>query len=131
MSTLSIVHQNEPPYICEWEPVQVLDFVYSDVNSLVQQELLKKYNKKYYTVKYLMLDICGITEEQMPKLFESYETVGTLKPELAEEVSKLLRTIKNKGRMTSLRKLFREIPNLLKEISIGHLSSELSLLSIR
>lgn len=33
MSTLSIVHQNEPPYICEWEPVQVLDFVYSDVNS--------------------------------------------------------------------------------------------------
>lgn len=33
-----------------------------------------------------MLDICGITEEQMPKLFESYETVGTLKPELAEEL---------------------------------------------
>lgn len=33
-----------------------------------------------------MLDICGITEEQMPKLFESYETVGTLKPELAAEL---------------------------------------------
>ena len=33
-----------------------------------------------------MLDICGITEEQMPKLFESYEVVGTLKPELAEEL---------------------------------------------
>ena len=33
-----------------------------------------------------MLDICGISEEQMPKLFESYETVGTLKPELAEEL---------------------------------------------
>lgn len=33
-----------------------------------------------------MLDICGITEEQMPKLFESYETVGTLKPELAGEL---------------------------------------------
>ena len=31
-----------------------------------------------------MLKICGITEEQMPKLFESYETVGTLKDELAE-----------------------------------------------
>ena len=30
-----------------------------------------------------MLEICGITEEQMPKLFESYETVGTLKDELA------------------------------------------------
>ena len=33
-----------------------------------------------------MLDICGVTEEQMPKLFESYETVGTLKPELAKEL---------------------------------------------
>ncbi len=33
-----------------------------------------------------MLDICGITEEQMPKLFESYETVGTLKPELAKDL---------------------------------------------
>ena len=31
-----------------------------------------------------MLEICGITEEQMPKLFESYETVGTLKDELAD-----------------------------------------------
>lgn len=31
-----------------------------------------------------MLKICSVTEEQMPKLFESYEVVGTLKPELAE-----------------------------------------------
>ena len=30
-----------------------------------------------------MLDLCGITEGQMPKLFESYETVGTLRPEVA------------------------------------------------
>jgi xylulokinase len=30
-----------------------------------------------------MLDLCGITEDQMPKLFESYECVGTLKPEIA------------------------------------------------
>ncbi len=30
-----------------------------------------------------MLEICGITEEQMPTLFESYESVGTLKPEIA------------------------------------------------
>ena len=33
-----------------------------------------------------MLEICGISEAVMPKLFESYETVGTLKPELAEEL---------------------------------------------
>lgn len=31
-----------------------------------------------------MLEICSVKEEQMPKLFESYEVVGTLKPELAE-----------------------------------------------
>ena len=33
-----------------------------------------------------MLEICDVTEEQMPKLFESYEAVGTLKPELAGEL---------------------------------------------
>ncbi len=31
-----------------------------------------------------MLEICGITEDVMPKLFESYDVVGTLKPEMAE-----------------------------------------------
>ena len=30
-----------------------------------------------------MLDICGITEKQMPKLYESFEVVGTIKKELA------------------------------------------------
>ena len=30
-----------------------------------------------------MLDICGVKPEQMPKLFESYEVVGTVRPELA------------------------------------------------
>ena len=33
-----------------------------------------------------MMDICGITEEQLPKLYESYEVVGTLKPEIAKEL---------------------------------------------
>ncbi len=32
-----------------------------------------------------MLDICGITENQMPSLYESFEVVGTLKAELAEK----------------------------------------------
>ena len=31
-----------------------------------------------------MLEICGISETQMPKLFESYEAVGTLKPDVAK-----------------------------------------------
>lgn len=32
-----------------------------------------------------MMEICGITEAQLPKLHESYEVVGNLKPELMEE----------------------------------------------
>lgn len=33
-----------------------------------------------------MLEICGVSREQMPTLFESYEKVGTLKPEVAKEL---------------------------------------------
>ncbi len=33
-----------------------------------------------------MMEICGLTQEQLPTLYESYEVVGTLKEELAEEL---------------------------------------------
>ena len=33
-----------------------------------------------------MLDVCGIREEQMPRLFESYEVVGTLCADAAEQL---------------------------------------------
>lgn len=33
-----------------------------------------------------MIEICGIREEQLPKLFESYEVVGTLKAEIASKL---------------------------------------------
>ncbi len=33
-----------------------------------------------------MLDICGITMARMPRLFESYEAVGTLKPDIAKQL---------------------------------------------
>ena len=33
-----------------------------------------------------MLEICGITEAQIPKLYESWEVVGTLKAEIAAEL---------------------------------------------
>lgn len=33
-----------------------------------------------------MMDICEIREEQLPHLFESYEAIGTLKPEIADEL---------------------------------------------
>ena len=31
-----------------------------------------------------MLEICSVSEDQMPKLFESYQVVGTLRPDVAE-----------------------------------------------
>ena len=33
-----------------------------------------------------MLELCGVSEAQMPRLFESYEAVGTLKPDVAEKL---------------------------------------------
>ncbi len=33
-----------------------------------------------------MLDICSITEDKLPKIYESYEKVGTLLPEIASEL---------------------------------------------
>ena len=33
-----------------------------------------------------MMEICGVKESQLPKLYESWEVVGTLKPEIAEEL---------------------------------------------
>lgn len=33
-----------------------------------------------------MMEICEITEEMLPKLFESYEVVGTIRQEIAEEL---------------------------------------------
>ena len=31
-----------------------------------------------------MLEICGVREAQMPKLFESFDCIGTVKPDIAE-----------------------------------------------
>ena len=33
-----------------------------------------------------MLQICGVTEDQMPGLFESWQVIGTLKPEVASKL---------------------------------------------
>ncbi len=50
---------------------------YSDASgSLLLDVANKRWSKE-------MLDICGISESQMPRLYESYETVGTLRPEIA------------------------------------------------
>ena len=51
---------------------------YSDASGML---LLDVKNKRWSRE---MLDICGITEAQMPRLYESYETIGTLLPEIAD-----------------------------------------------
>ena len=33
-----------------------------------------------------MMELCGVKEEQMPALFESYDVIGTIKPEIAEKL---------------------------------------------
>ena len=53
---------------------------YSDASGML---LLDVANKRWSKE---MLDICGITEKQMPKLYESYDCVGTVKPEMAKQL---------------------------------------------
>lgn len=53
---------------------------YSDASGML---LLDVKNKRWSNE---MLEICGITEDQMPKLFESFETVGTLIPDIATKL---------------------------------------------
>ncbi len=50
---------------------------YSDASGMLLLDVQNKCWSKE------MLDICGVSEAQMPSLYESYETVGTLKPEIA------------------------------------------------
>ena len=53
---------------------------YSDASGML---LLDVKNKRWSQE---MLDICGITESMMPKLYESYDVTGTLLPEMADEL---------------------------------------------
>ena len=53
---------------------------YSDASGMLLLDVKNKcWSKK-------MLEICGVSEEQMPQLFESYEPVGMILPEVAEEL---------------------------------------------
>ena len=53
---------------------------YSDASGML---LLDVKNKKWSKE---MLEICGIKEEQMPNLFESYEPIGKVLPSVAKEL---------------------------------------------
>ncbi len=51
---------------------------YSDASGMLLMDVKNKCWSKE------MIDICGITEEMLPKLFESFEVTGTLKPDVAD-----------------------------------------------
>lgn len=53
---------------------------YSDASGML---LLDVKNKAWSDE---MIKVCGIRKEQLPHLYESYEVVGNLKPEIAEEL---------------------------------------------
>lgn len=53
---------------------------YSDASGML---LLDVQNKCW---SQRMLEICGITQEQMPQLFESYQCIGTVTPEMARQL---------------------------------------------
>lgn len=57
---------------------------YSDASGML---LLDVEHKKWSCDSSIsMLDLCGIREEQLPALHESFDAVGTLKPEIASEL---------------------------------------------
>ena len=53
---------------------------YSDASGMLLLDVANKCWSKE------MLDICGVKESQMPALFESYDCIGTLKPEMAAQL---------------------------------------------
>ena len=53
---------------------------YSDASGMLLLDVKNKCWSKE------MLDLCGVCESQMPKLFESFERVGYIKKELADEL---------------------------------------------
>lgn len=53
---------------------------YSDASGMLLMDVKNKCWSKE------MMDICGVSESQLPTLYESYEVVGTLKPEIASQI---------------------------------------------
>ncbi len=60
---------------------------YSDASGMLLLDVAHKCWSKE------MLDICGIQEAQMPRLFESYDCIGMVKPQIAKQLG-LCETVK-------------------------------------
>ncbi|MFV0362839.1 MAG: xylulokinase [Suipraeoptans sp.] len=59
---------------------------YSDASGMLLMDVKNKCWSKE------MIEICGISEKQLPKLFESYDVIGTLKPSVASVLSMSVNT---------------------------------------
>ncbi len=53
---------------------------YSDASGMLLLDVARRSWSKE------MLEICGVSEEQMPRLFESFEVIGTVLPEVAKDL---------------------------------------------
>ncbi len=83
------MRENEPENFAEIAkimlPKDYINFILTGVHACDFSDasgtlLLDVKNKRWSKE---MLDICGVTETQMPRLFESYDCIGTVKPEIA------------------------------------------------
>ncbi|MGI6021057.1 MAG: xylulokinase [Lachnospiraceae bacterium] len=66
---------------------------YSDASGMLLLDVKNKCWSKE------MMEICGVSEDMMPSLFESYEVTGTIRPEIADElgISRQCRIIAGAG----------------------------------
>lgn len=66
---------------------------YSDASGMLLLDVKKRCWSKE------MMEICHVRREQLPTLFESYEVVGTIRPEIAEElgISKEVKIVAGAG----------------------------------
>ena len=86
------IKENEPQNFSRIEKVMLpkdyiaykLSGVYSTDYSDASGTLLLDVKNKCWSQT--MIDICGITEKNLPELYESYEVTGTLRPEIALEL---------------------------------------------
>ena len=84
------VRENEPEYFEKIAkimlPKDYINYILTGVHACDYSDasgmLLLDVEKKSWSRE--MLDLCGLREEQMPRLVESYDCIGTVKPEMAK-----------------------------------------------
>lgn len=86
------VKKNEPENFAKIHKILLpKDYVAYKLSGVYATDVSDASGTLYFDVKnrkwsQYMLDILGISEDQLPAVYESYEAVGTILPELAEEL---------------------------------------------